>query len=104
LCPKLPALEPLLKTAVERRRRLATAAAESDVKPFGWLVQTKGKWECRSRASLDEPGELCVIMPGGTAEFGVIGRVESGKAILEPGNSRLHAEGRLVFIRKPRTS
>jgi hypothetical protein len=104
LFPKLPALEPLLKTAVERRRRLAAAVAESNVKPFGWLVQTKGKWECRSRASLDEPGELCVIMPGGTAEFGVIGRVESGKAILEPGNSRLHAEGRLVFIRKPRTS
>jgi hypothetical protein len=107
LFPKLPALEPVLKSAAERRRRLASAATESDLKPFGWLMQTKGKWECRSRASLLEPGELCVIiMLGGTSQTQCvgIGKVADKRITLDMRDSRIQLEGRLIFIRKPRTS
>jgi hypothetical protein len=101
----LPAIDSLTKSVKEQRHKLAVLATESDVKLFGWLVQAKGKWECRSRSSLNQPSELCVILPGtgGRGEFVAIGAVVDGKAKFDKSNTSAFLQGRLVFARKPRS-
>lgn len=102
---ELPSLEPVLKEAVEQKRKLEETLAQATPALVGWLARDGERfWTCQP-VKVDWPGEyeLFTVVPGPDAagKWQPIGRLAGGKAFIDSGlGEEILVEGRLVFARK----